>query len=152
MRQAVLAVATLFLGIGFPLHADRPEDIRAQIVYVASALSGGNPSDALGPIDRSFKDYWKLREYFVGLTHAYQIASEVEIKDEDDREADTKLQVTWRLTLTDPATSTSSQRSADMDLTLVQKEGKWKIIELSPVDFFNPQRAEPYLVAAEGHP
>jgi hypothetical protein len=141
--QAVFAAAALSLGIGFPLHADRPEDIRAQVVYVASALSGGNPSDALGPIDKSFKDYGKLREYFVGLTQAYQVASEVEIKDEDDREGDTKLQVSWRLTLTDPNTSTSTQRTADIDLTLVQKDGKWKIVDLSPVEFFNPQRVRP---------
>ncbi len=106
-------------------------------------MSGGNPSDALGPIDKSFKDYGKLRDYFAGLTQAYQVASDVEIKDEDDRESDTKLQVTWQLTLTDPATSTSSQRSADINLTLVQKQGKWKVVDLSPVDFFNPQRAKP---------
>jgi hypothetical protein len=136
-------MAGILLGLSRSLRADRPEDIRAQVVYVASALSGGNPSDALGPVDKSFKDYGKLRDYFAGLTQAYQVASEVDIKDEDDREADTKLQVTWRLTLTDPATTISTQRSADIDLTLVQKEGKWKIVELSPVDFFNPQRVKP---------
>ncbi len=133
----------LLLGLSFSLRADRPEDIRAQVVYVASALSGGNPSDALGPFDKSFKDYGKLRDYFAGLTQSYQVVSEVEIKDEDDRETETKLQVTWRLTLTDPTTSTSSQRSADVDLTLVLKDGKWKIVDLSPVDFFNPQRVKP---------
>jgi hypothetical protein len=77
------------------------------------------------------------------LTQAYQVQSEVDVTDEDDREAETKLQVTWRLTLTDPATNTSSQRSADVHLTLVQKDGKWKVVDLSPVDFFNPQRAKP---------
>lgn len=142
-RHIVLAIAGLLLGLPVCVRADRPEDIRAQVVYVASALSGGNPSDALAPIDKSFKDYAKLRDYFVGLTQAYQVASEVEITDEDDRETESKLQVTWRLTLTDPASNTSNQRSADINLTLVQKDGKWKIVDLSPVDFFNPQRAKP---------
>lgn len=141
-RSPALAVG-LLLGLCFSLRADRPEDIRAQVVYVASALSGGNPSDALGPFDKSYKDYGKLRDYFFNLTRAYQVASEVEIRDEDDRETETKLQVTWRLTLTDPGTNTSSQRSADLELTLTQKDGKWKILELSPVDFFNPQRVKP---------
>jgi hypothetical protein len=113
------------------------------VVYIASALSGGNPSDALAPVDESFKEYGRLRDYFAALTRAYQVASEVDITDEDDREKETKLQVTWRLTLTDPETNTSSQRSANMNLTLVQKGGKWKIADLSPVDFFNPQRAKP---------
>lgn len=113
------------------------------MVYVASALSGGNPSDALGPVDKSFKDYDKLRDYFAALTQAYEIVSDVEITDEDDRETETKLQVTWRLTLTDPNTSTSSQRSADIDLTLARKDGKWKIVDLSPVGFFNPQQVRP---------
>ncbi|MFL6446254.1 MAG: hypothetical protein ACJ746_00910 [Bryobacteraceae bacterium] len=131
------------LGFSVALRADRPEDIRSQVVYVASALSGGNPSDAVGPIDKSFKDFEKLRNYFAALTRAYQITSEVDIKDEDDREADTKLTLTWRLTLTDPTTNLSSQRNGDIDLTLVQKEGKWKIVELSPVEFFNPQRVKP---------
>jgi hypothetical protein len=136
-------MTALLLGLSTSVRGDRPEDIRAQVVYVASALSGGNPSDALGPIDKSFKDYVTLRDYFVALTQAYQVQSEVDVTDEDDREAETKLQVTWRLTLTDPATNTSSQRSADIHLTLVQKDGKWKVVDLSPVDFFNPQRAKP---------
>ena len=136
-------MAGVLFGLLSSLRADRPEDIRAQVVYVASALSGGNPSDALGPIDKSFKDYGKLRDYFTGLTQAYQVTSEIEIRDEDDRETDTKLQVNWRLTLTDAATNISNQRSADIDLTFVQKDGKWKIVELSPVDFFNPHRVKP---------
>ena len=136
-------VAGLLLGLSFSLHADRPEDIRAQLVYVASALSGGNPSDALGPFDKSCKDYGKLRDYFLGLTQAYQVASEVEVTDEDDRETETKLQVNWRLTLTDPGTNISTQRSADIKLTLARKDGKWKIVDLSPADFFNPQRVKP---------
>jgi hypothetical protein len=141
--RTLTTVAGLLLGISFSLHADRPEDIRAQLVYVASALSGGNPSDALGPFDKSCKDYGKLRDYFLGLTQAYQVASEVEVTDEDDRETETKLQVNWRLTLTDPGTNISTQRSADIKLTLAQKDGKWKIVDLSPADFFNPQRVKP---------
>jgi hypothetical protein len=138
-----MPAAGLLLGLSFSLRADRAEDIRAQVVYVASALSGGNPSDALGPFDKSYKDYGKLRDYFKGLTQAYGIASEVDITDEDDRETETELQVTWRLTLTDPGTNTSSQRSAELSLTLAQKDGKWKIVDLSPVEFFNPQRVRP---------
>src|SRR5947199_10613075 len=90
-RRILTAMAGVLLGLSSSLRADRPEDIRAQVVYVASALSGGNPSDALGPIDKSFKEYGKLRVYLVSLTQAYQFASEVDIKDEDDGEADTKL-------------------------------------------------------------
>jgi hypothetical protein len=143
-RSRILTtVAGLLLWLSFSLRADRPEDIRAQVVYVASALSGGNPSDALGPFDKSCKDYGKLRDYFLGLTQAYQVASEVEITDEDDRETETKLQVTWRLTLTDRGTNISTQRSADIKLSLEQKDGKWKIVDLSPAEFFNPQRVKP---------
>jgi hypothetical protein len=138
--KTVLAVLLLFSP---PISADRPEDIRAQVVYIASALSGGNPTDALGPIDKSFRDYDKLRGYFSALVQAYQVSTEVDITDEDDEEAETKLEVTWRLTLTDPATNASSQRTEDLKLTFSQKEGKWKVTDLSPVDFFNPQQAKP---------
>ena len=55
-------MTALLLGLSTSVRGDRPEDIRAQVVYVAAALSGGNPSDALGPIDKSFRDYVTLRD------------------------------------------------------------------------------------------
>jgi hypothetical protein len=145
--KAVLLV--LLLAGVLPLRADRAADVRAQISYVASALASGNPSDALGPFDKSCKDYQKLKDYFQALTTGFEITSEVEILDEQDEEAETKLLVNWTLTLANPRgasdlnASSSERRSADINIRLVPQKGKWKIVDLSPVEFFNPQGKQP---------
>jgi hypothetical protein len=139
------AFTALLLSSAMPLSADRAADVRAQISYVASALGSGNPSDALEPFDKSFKDYEKLRDYFQALTAGFDVTSEVEILDEQDEEAQTKLVVNWIVTLTNPraasdlTASTTERRSRNVNIRLVPKKGKWKIVNFSPIEIFYPQ-------------
>jgi hypothetical protein len=149
-RRATLGVLLfLLLAATLPLHADRAADVRAQITYVASALGNGNPSDALGPFDKSYKDYGKLRDYFQALTTGFEVTSEVEVLDEQDEETETRLLVNWTLTLansrtaTDLNASSSERRSMNVNIRLAPKKGKWKIVDLSPVEIFNPQGKQP---------
>lgn len=127
------------------LYADRTADVRAQVSYVAAALGNGNPTDALSSFDKSCKNYEKLKEYFGALTNGFQVTSEVEILDEQDEEAETKLLVNWTLTLTnlgsptDVAGGSSERRSAEINIRLIPQKGKWKIVEFSPIGIFNPQ-------------
>jgi hypothetical protein len=146
-QKISLSVLLPLLLMGtLPLYADRAADVRAQIVHVASALGGGNPSDALSPFDKSYKDYQKLRDYFQALTTGFEVTSEVQIIDEQDEETETRLVVNWTLTLTNPKValdlnaSTSEQRNMDISIRLAPKKGKWKIIDLSPIEIFNPLR------------
>jgi len=144
-RKSALGGFLLLLLTGvLPLHADRGADVRAQVTYVASALGNGNPSDALGPFDKSYKDYGKLRDYFQALTTGFDVTSEVEILDEQDEEGETKLLVNWTLTLSSSraasnlTAATSERRSANINIRLVPQKGKWKIVDFSPIDIFNP--------------
>ncbi len=148
-KAASIVLLILLLAGTLPLRADRAADARAQITYVASALSNGNPSDALGPFDKSYKDYGKLKDYFQALTNGFEVTSEVEILDEQDEETETKMLVNWTLTLSnsraasDLTASSSERRSSDVNVRLALKKGKWKIIDLSPIDIFNPQGKQP---------
>ncbi|MBV9674799.1 MAG: hypothetical protein JO185_00580 [Acidobacteriaceae bacterium] len=143
-KRALGSLLILLLAGTLPLRADREADVRAQITYVASALGSGNPSDALSPFDKSYKDYGKLRDYFQALTNGFDVTSEVEILDEQDEEGETKLLVNWTLTLsnsraaTDLTASTSEHRSANINIRLVPQKGKWKIVDFSPIGIFNP--------------
>lgn len=143
-KRTLGSLLILLLAGTLPLCADRAADVRAQITYVASALGSGNPSDALGPFDKSYKDYQKLKDYFQALTNGFDVTSEVEILDEQDEEGETKLLVDWTLTLsnsraaTDLTASSSERRSANINIRLVPQNGKWKIVDFSPIDIFNP--------------
>ncbi len=89
--------------------------------------------------DKSCSNYQKLTEYFQGLA-AFQIENEVDVTDEQDTATDTKLTVNWTLTLTDLGSNSTERRSGDVNIRLLQKDGKWKIVDFSPIDLFNPQQ------------
>ena len=133
--RAVLLIAALAI----PLRADRVSDVRAQITYVASALSAGNPADAMTRFDKSLPNYDTLRGYFDALG-AFQVENEIDIVDEQDNDAETKLTVNWTLTLTDLASDSKRERSGEINVRLVQKDGKWKIVDFTPIELFNPQK------------
>ncbi len=121
------------------LRADRAADIRAQLSYVATSLTAGNATDAMGPFDKSFSNYNKLSSYFQGLSAAFQVDNEVDVIDEQDMDASSNLTITWTLTLTDLGTDATERRTQDINVRLVLKDGKWKIVDFSPISLFNPQ-------------
>ena len=133
-RRAVLAL----FATSFAATADQPRDVLQVIHYVASALADGNPSDAMVPFDKSFSKYAKLRDYFDGLTNAFQISSEVDVTEEQDSDQNTNLTLQWQLTLTDRANNANIHRSAEIHAQVRRVNGKWKIVDFTPVDFFSP--------------
>jgi hypothetical protein len=126
----LLALAAAGLGAEMP---------RAQVSYVASALTAGNPADAMTPFDKSFSGYEKLRSYFSGLTGAFQLTNQLEVTEEQDSPDEATLTLEWTLTLTDPQTGYARNREATIHARLVPKSGTWKIVEFSPIELFDPR-------------
>jgi len=126
------------LAIGPAARADDAAEARDQISHIATALSQGDAADAMTPFDKSYAGYDRLRNFFDGLTHAFQIVNEIDVSDEQDEKTQISLTVHWILTLTDLQTNYTESRAADLDIKLVPLKGKWKIADLQPIDFFNP--------------
>lgn len=139
--QGAGAAAALLLALAAAplLRADRAADVRAQISDIATALTAGNPADAMAPFDKSFPNYEKLSNYFQGL-NGFQVDNEVDVIDEQDTDTETKLTVSWTLTLSDLGTDVTERRTGDINVRLVLKDGKWKIVDFSPISLFNPQQ------------
>ena len=131
------ALAALVLLGGSTLLANQAADIRTQLSNVATSLASANVPDALAAFDPSCPNYEKLSAYFQGLTN-FQIENEVDVTDEEDTPDSAKLTVSWALTLTDLATNRTDHRTAELNVRLVRKGRKWKIVEFSPIDIFNP--------------
>ncbi|MBV9760600.1 MAG: hypothetical protein JO340_08550 [Acidobacteriaceae bacterium] len=121
------------------LSADQAADVRAQLGAIATGLTAGNPAQAMTPFDKSYSDYDKLSDYFAGLTNAFQIVNNLSVTDEEDGAAESKLTVHWTMTLSDQGKNFTQQRAGDIHVRLVLKGRKWKIVEFSPVDVFDPQ-------------
>jgi hypothetical protein len=131
--------ALLFAIFALTCQAQGNQDLRNRLSDISTALSAGNASNAMEPFDKSFDGYQKLSDYFVALTNAYQVATEVEVTDEQKTDDGINLSVHWTLHLTDAGKNTEN-RSADLTLQWVRKKGKWKITNLTPLDLFNPQQ------------
>lgn len=124
-------------------RADQAADVRSAIELIATALSSGNPAQAMSAFDKSYANYQKLSDDFEGLTNAFRIVNEVDVVDEDDAPAETKITVHWIITLSDLALNYTERREGDINARLVLKGRKWKLVEFSPLDVFDPQQKPP---------
>lgn len=113
---------------------------RAVLGSVADALTAGNAADAIAHFDKAFPKYDALSNDLNGLVNAFYISSEIEVLDEDDAPAETKLTVRWAITLTDLQSYYTEDRSAELAVRLVRKGEKWRIVGLSPISLFDPAR------------
>jgi hypothetical protein len=113
-------------------------DARAQVAAVAEALTSGDAAEAMIHFSKSFPDYEKLRRYFEGLS-AFQVENQLEITDEEDTNDTVALTIAWDLTLTDFGSDHSRRRHGEIHVKVMPVESKWRIVEFSPLDIFNPQ-------------
>jgi hypothetical protein len=118
--------------------ADASSEAREQITAVAAALSSGDAAAAMSHFSKSLPDYTTVRRYFEGLS-AFQVENQLKITDEEGSDKDFTLTITWDITLTDFGTDRSRRRSGDIHVKLAPVGSKWRIVEFTPVDIFNPQ-------------
>jgi hypothetical protein len=130
----------LLLLCALSASAQQSRAIREQVAHVASALSAGHPAEAMDPFDKSFTDYAKLRDYFTALTDAHTIINEMDITDEQIDQHEATLTIHWTLTLQDLTTGLSESRAQDLTVKLTMAKYDWRIVDLSPVEFFNPDQ------------
>ena len=131
-------MALLFLSAAC-VSAQQSRAVREQVAHVASALSAGHPQEALDPFDKSFEGYSRLRTYFTGLTDAYTIVNEMDITDEQIENREATLTIHWTMTLSDMASGLSESREEDLTVKLAVKKYDWEIVDISPLEFFNPE-------------
>lgn len=121
------------------MRADQASQVRSQLEIVAAALTAGNPAEAMSAFDKSYPNYDKLSNYFGGLTSGFQIVNEVDVTEEEDSAAEIKAAAHWTVTLSDLGTNYTERRVGDINLRLVLKDRKWKIVEFAPIEIFDPQ-------------
>jgi hypothetical protein len=138
IAHSFVSVAALLI-ISHLAEADQGQDVLEPINHITTALADGNPSDAMAPFDKSFAGYDKLRDYFRALTSAFSITNEATVIDEEDAPAETKLTLQWTLSLTNQTNNQTDSRTSEVEVRMALKEGKWKVVDLSPIDMFDPQ-------------
>jgi hypothetical protein len=139
MAVTALKRVALLLVFAAALAAQQSKAIYHEVSQVATALTSGNPSDAMTPFDKSFAGYDQLRDYFIALSNVYQTMNEIEIMEQEIGENDATLKIQWTLTLTSLADGISQTRSEEVTVKLHQKKYQWRIVDFSPIELFNPE-------------
>jgi hypothetical protein len=134
----LVGLAALSLGTGPVAAADASSDARAQVAAVAEALSSGDAADAMTHFSKSLPDYDKVRRYFEGLS-AFQVENQLNFTDEEDSDTSVGLTITWDITLTDLGSDRSRRRTGEIHVKLAPTDSKWRIVEFTPLDIFNPE-------------
>jgi hypothetical protein len=115
-------------------------DARAALGSVANDLTASDAADAISHFDKNMPNYGKLDNYFNGLVNAFYVSNGIQVLDETDERDQTKLTVRWDMTLTDLQSYYTEDRSGELSVCLVRKDGKWRISELSPIALFDPAK------------
>lgn len=138
MAAIVRKLCLVLAATAWAAHADQAQDVMRAVGEITSALTDGNPSQAMGPFDKSMTSYETLQNEFAALTNAFLISNEVEVLDENDSPEQSQLTLRWALTLVNLQSSQSQRKSAEVHVRLRLEKKKWKIVEFTPVDLFTP--------------
>jgi len=119
--------------------ADPAREVLDLVADAAGSLSAGDAAEFLKAFDPAMKGFAKLRENVAGLIAQGDVESFIDpLEDEgDDRRRDVQLQ--WTLAMHRGQEATSFTRREQVVKCRVEKQGKkWRIVELSPIEFFAP--------------
>ena len=133
-------LAGLLLALAATVSDQQSVAVRRQLGNVAIALSDRRVELAMDSFDKSFDGYSQLRTYFNGLVEAYAVVNELDVLDEDITGNEATLTVHWTLTLSDRVSGVSENREQDVTIKLSMKKQGWRIVDLSPLEFFNPDQ------------
>ncbi len=135
-RSGQLAAAALICSA--MLAAQQSTAIHQQIAQVAAALSSRNPEEAMEGFDKSFEGYSKIHDYFIGLTAGSTVVNELDFSDDEIENGTATLKVHWTLTIGDRSNGLTQNREEDLTIKLILKKNHWRIVDLEPIEFFNP--------------
>ena len=120
--------------------ADPAREVLDLIADAAASLSAGNAAGFLKAFDPAMAGYAKLRENVTGLIAQGDVQSLIDpLEDEgDDRRRVAQFQWTLRIQRGQQATS-SARREQVLKCTVEKQGGKWRIVDLVPMEFFAPE-------------
>jgi hypothetical protein len=133
---AILAVVAAVPGL-----AGNHADVVDLFASMASALSDDNTAGFMAAFDKNMPDYDKLGGYIAGLIGQAEVTSHVDpVKDEGD-ESKRSVDLDWTLQIRSREMSGPMiEREQTVHAELVKQKKHWRIVSISPLDFFAPAK------------
>lgn len=139
-RRQVAKMLAIPLGFG-RLTAQTPPEIAELFGDLAAALSNGRAADFMRYFDASMPGYAELRTLVSALLEQAEVSSSIEFINVEQDQADYSVEVDWLLHLRARSPGEPiDRRRGKLKCRVTRKGRAWKIVSLSPVDFFRPPR------------
>jgi len=134
VRNAVLAGLALAL-----LRADAQSDVNDLLGSMTAALVEVNAQEFMGAFDKNMPDYERLKGNVEALVNQADVSSSIEpLKNEGD-DSRRMVDLDWFLEVRSLLQDGPIVRRREVIHCELQKQGKrWKIVSLTPIDFFAP--------------
>ena len=137
-RRAVLIV----LACSALARADALSEIVDLVAGMAAGLANDRPDEFMNGFDRDMPDYGKIRANVTALVAEAEVTSSVQpVKDEGDASRHS-IDLDWLLQIKSRAADAGPlvRRQQVVHCELVKEKKRWRIVSLTPVDFFAPAK------------
>jgi hypothetical protein len=119
--------------------ADPAREVLDLIAEAAASLSAGNVALFLKAFDPAMKGYAKLRENVTGLVAQGDVQSLIDPLEDEGDDHRRVAQFHWTLRIEHGQQAASfTRREQVVKCTVEKRGGKWRIVELEPIEFFAP--------------
>jgi hypothetical protein len=134
VRNALLLIPLLAWA------ADSPaQQVLDLFTELASSLASGDSAAFLAKFDRKMPGYEKLRENITALTKQADVTSYVDLAKNEGDGQKREVEVNWKMQIRRGQDATSGPPREQTLRCTVEKQGQsWKVIALTPIDFFAP--------------
>ena len=124
------------------LAADTHAEIVDVFASMTAALSVDNAAEFMAAFDRDTPDYDKLKAQIGALLDAAETGSDIELVKDDGDESRRSVDLDWYLEMKSRAPGGGVVRRRQVVHCDLRKEKKkhWRIVSISPLDFFAPAR------------
>jgi hypothetical protein len=121
--------------------ADTHADVLDLFASMTSKLSDDNAAGFMDGFDKSMPDYGKLREWIVGLIAQAEVSSSIEPVKDDGDETKRSVDLDWTLQIRSrEASGPLVERQQTVHAELVKQKKRWRIVSITPLDFFEPAK------------
>ncbi len=141
MRAIVRNLVLIAAGASLAGMADTHADVVDLFASMASALSNDNTAGFMNGFDKNMPDYGQLRDGIAGLIAQAEVTSDIDpVKDEGD-ETKRSVDLDWTLQIRSrEASGPLVERRQTVHAELVKEKKRWRIVSISPLDFFEPAK------------
>ena len=131
MRTALLLISMVAL-------ADSSADVLNVFSAAADSLTNDDSAAFLDHFDRNMPDYAAFRGNIEGLLAAYEVGSTIEVVTDEGTDEKRTVSLDWLLVTSEKNAVNGNQqtRRRIVKCTLEHRNKQWRIIALTPIDFF----------------